>query len=821
MKAKFTAKKALSIMLAVLMLFTVMSIPASAEENKCPHIDSLGDEGWETIKAPTCSSSGEKRKWCADCVDWAYASIPNTPGENHVPGAWIETTQHTCSSTGVREIRCTQAHCGAVIKTEVVPAHDYSIVYGSEPTCMKDGYRFVKCTTCYDSMMLTLPKDDTAHTYGEWQVTKEATCTVEGERTRFCLNRADDATACKATETESYTDKDNHVNITWFEDETVEPTCKRDGYTPGKCDDCGEEVRKIIPMHSTSYYTVISTVPSTCHTHGSEYRRCICGLEYEVELPLDKDNHVYTDWRISKEPGCEPGERYKVCVYEYDVRLTQEIPATGEHKYGEWVVTQEPLCSATGVKEKTCSICGDKVTEVIPVKHDLAKWTTVTKMCCDETSLQQGTKYAECDNCNYKTYFTVPAVHSFGPWRVTSPADCKLGKNGTMERTCSGCGKTEVKQFAAEHEFSDWFVTDKPVCATEGTTGRTGMYTRVCLHCRYKEQKQIPVTHEYVDVEILTYPVCLENGQCISGTKIVECKHCGKVVKDAAITGAHSYGEWETVKDATCSAETKDLVEGSRRRSCKVCGYVQYETTDGKHSFTDWVMPEGTRCGDKAAENEEFRLTRTCTKCGKTEEKDVAAIDHPNAVTIETEATCSTSGYTKERCPDCGYEKLIGEIVPALGHDLDADWTIRTEATCNSGGSRYKACSRCEYLEFEEIARTLHTLIELVPGTPATCVLPGTSPKSYCGVCFEEFDHQPIPALGHTYNEGSEICSRCNAYKESNNCGCACHSTSGMESIFFKIIVKLYQFFGINQQCSCGELHYDEPGFLAKLFGKA
>lgn len=807
MKAKITANKIFLMMLAVLMIFSVMSISAFATENTCPHVDSLGDEGWEVIKEPTCSSSGEQRKWCSDCVEYAYKAIANTPGENHVPGLWTETVQHTCTTEGVKELRCTK--CLELIKSEIVPAHDYIELYGQKADCMQDGYSVIMCTTCYDLQTLTYPKDTTAHSYGEWQITKEATCVVEsGERTRYCLNHAEDGTACTASETESYTDAENHVNVEWYEDETVKATCTEDGYTPGKCLDCNEDLRDIRPKHSDSYYDVLSTVPSTCHTHGSEYRRCVCGYEYEVELEFDKDNHVYTDWRIGKEPGCQPGERYKVCIYEYEVRVTEAIPATGEHKYGNWVVTEESTCSFTGTREKTCAICNDKVTEEMPVKHDLAEWSTVIPMCCDEEALQQGSKYAECAKCTYSTYFIIPAVHSFSDWRIAERADCKNDKAGKLIRTCSGCGKEETKAYYAEHDFTDWVATDKPTC--EG--GKTGMYTRKCKSCGKLEQKGIPATHEYTDVAIITYPVCYKDGSVKSGEKTVACKFCGEE-KTEIISGGHVYSEWKITLSNTCTEE------GSKERKCYSCGYVEQATIPAGHTYGNWYNPNGATCNVNATES--AKLTRKCTKCDVTETTaDPVKLEHPNLKTVVSEATCSSSGYTKDICPDCGYEKLYDDITPALGHELANDWTVRVQATCSTPGSRYKACSRCDYLEFQYVERTLHTLLEIEAGVEATCTTPGTTGRSYCGVCFENFESQVIPALGHTYPEGSEVCSRCYAYKESPDCGCACHSTAGMERIFFNIIVKLYQFFGINQDCSCGVLHYDEPGFLAKLFGR-
>ena len=116
-----------------------------------------------------------------------------------------------------------------------------------------------------------------------------------------------------------------------------------------------------------------------------------------------------------------------------------------------------------------------------------------------------------------------------------------------------------------------------------------------------------------------------------------------------------------------------------------------------------------------------------------------------------------------------------------------------------------------------------HNEVVDTEGTAPTCTEAGKTAKSYCGVCLEEFASEEILPLGHKYDAGSETCSRCYVYAGSpdESCVCACHSTDGMEAIIFGIMCKLYSFFGINQFCKCGVMHYEEVGFFAKLFGKA
>ncbi|MBQ8447866.1 MAG: toll/interleukin-1 receptor domain-containing protein, partial [Clostridia bacterium] len=66
------------------------------------------------------------------------------------------------------------------------------------------------------------------HSYGEWLVTKKATCTENGEKTRSC--------SCGAEENQDIPAAHNEITIPG-----VKPTCTKDGLTDGKkCIICGE-----------------------------------------------------------------------------------------------------------------------------------------------------------------------------------------------------------------------------------------------------------------------------------------------------------------------------------------------------------------------------------------------------------------------------------------------------------------------------------------------------------------------------------------------------------------------------------------------------
>lgn len=183
---------------------------------------------------------------------------------------------------------------------------------------------------------------------------------------------------------------------------------------------------------------------------------------------------------------------------------------------------------------------------------------------------------------------------------------------------------------------------------------------------------------------------------------------------------AHSFGDWQVVSPATCTAD------GSRQRVCTRCGAVEVQTLPATgHKFGEW--------------------------------------------TVTKAATCTESGISTRKCSVCGTEETM--IVPSLGHSMTA--TAGKAATCTeAGNSAYWTCSRCHKFFSDaagktEIAKDSWVIAALGhdeatrAAVAATCYASGHEADTYCKRCGIVITAgATIPATGkHTYVNG--VCTVC------------------------------------------------------------
>ena len=205
-------------------------------------------------------------------------------------------------------------------------------------------------------------------------------------------------------------------------------------------------------------------------------------------------------------------------------------------------------------------------------------------------------------------------------------------------KKCS-CGEID---FEAEHTIGDWKVTQEP---TEETEGKQEGKCTVCPYKATEVIEKLAHTHKFA------------TDWTKDETNHWHAATCGHEVTDGKV--AHTFGNWTTTKAATEEAE------GSRERSCTVCGYTATEAIEKlahTHKFaTNWTKDE---------------------------------THHWHA------ATC---GHTTE--------------VSEKAEHTFGNWTTTKEATEEAEGSKEHVCTVCNYKEVVDIAKIPENFVLIPAGT--------------------------------------------------------------------------------------------------------
>ena len=172
------------------------------------------------------------------------------------------------------------------------------------------------------------------HKYGDWKVTKEATCTEAGSRTKEC-------SVCHDVVTEAIP----ALGHDW-----------KSSYTINKVATCTEDGIKSIDCRRCSEQKDIVKIPALGHNYG--------------------------EWSITKEATCtDKGIHTKVCMRCPD-QVSEEIPALG-HSAGDWKVEKAPTIFAKGVEVKKCERC-----DIVLEKRDIKKKKAKVKLNAKSTTMQ-------------------------------------------------------------------------------------------------------------------------------------------------------------------------------------------------------------------------------------------------------------------------------------------------------------------------------------------------------------------------------------------------------------------------------------------------
>ena len=621
----------------------------------------------EPVVVPsTCKTHGTSTYECTVCHETVVEELPLAEHTSET----VPAVEASCSAYGWSEYtKCSVCGVDLTVPERIdKKAHSFETVAEAvAATCGADGKTAqLRCTVCaYEEAAQTVPA--TGHSFGMWIVTTPATCTTDGEETRYCK-------ACTAFETRVITAAGHNYEIS----EQKAATCTENGETAGvKCTVCGDiqsgcEVIEATG-HSMSAQPVV--IPATCSAEGSETYYCE-NCDYTKVNVLAKTAHteeiIPATAATCTRVGKSEGKRCTVCG---EITVAPKSTGLAEHQPVPYGTAVAATCEMGGHNQGSmCAVCGklfsvEKDTNALG--HDYSDWTLETAPGCESTGL----KVRVCSLCGNRDEIIVPALgHDWGEWVYTVATSCTMPAQ--KECRCTRCSAVET-QTEAPLGHSAIAVAEIPAtCETAGKTEGT-----VCALCNAVVsgcEEIAPLGHNYTATTVTA-------GCVTEGCTLYTCSN----------DPTHSYKE--NIVPAT--GHSGGTATCTQKAVCEVCGREYGDTLP--HSYTAVVTP--ATCTAKG-------YTTYICACGDSYTADETEITEHSYTDVKviTPATCTTEGEKLVRCTVCADEKTVA-IAPA-GHQVDK-WELSGDkaiGTCTVCGEtveldaddpavELEPCERCGY----------------------------------------------------------------------------------------------------------------------------
>ena len=283
-------------------------------------------ESWASNQTKTQSIAATGHSYTTSYSWSGYTSCTatrtcSTCGNSETATATItnDGASATCTSSAIRTYTATfsgasWASTQTKTRTMTATGHSYTSVV-TAPTCTAQGYTTYTCSVCGDTYKdnytaakghtwvaatCTAPKtcsvckategNALGHSYGDWSVTLEPTCTTTGTKRRDCSR-------CDHYETGTVAKLGHNYIGT-----VTKPTCTVGGFTTYKCSRCGDTYKG--DTTSATGHTWVAancTTPKTCS---------VCGATEGSAL-----GHTSSDWIIDVAATYDSsGSKHKECT---------------------------------------------------------------------------------------------------------------------------------------------------------------------------------------------------------------------------------------------------------------------------------------------------------------------------------------------------------------------------------------------------------------------------------------------------------------------------------------------------------------------------
>ena len=610
-------------------------------------------------------------------------------------------------------------------------------VITKKATCTENGQKTKTCV-CGHQIQETI--DSTGHKYRDWAVTKLATCTETGVKTQFCRY-------CDQKKEESIPVK-SHVYSDWIV--AREATCTATGEKYQACIRCGNEKTETIQSMGHNYKNVEVIRSATCTDTGILVKTCDrCGDK--VTESIDKRSHRYGNLIMVEEATCYSTsvqiEICKDCNTSFMYGGSSKLP----HTYGDPILTRASTCHTAGINTRTCKVCGDKKEETIPkLEHYYGGDLELSRAPLGQSGLYK--IYCSVEGCNGYKEETIPALSTKVTEYVVQDGVDRIG-----EYAFYGCNKLSkitipdsVQRIGAS-AFSGctnlFYVT-----IPEGVTTIEQHTFYNCLNLR-----SVTMPDSVTRIENYAFAECptlsgavIPNGVTHIGAYAFEnCRgikelsipesvaHIGgrAFQKCEGLTKIYFMGDVPEVGQANGATAAFVWLKEKERTAYYPANNSSWESEmeDSSYLKFSWDANLTWESCEHSFEGATCTIGGTCTNCG--------ALGKANGHSFG-EATCAEG----TSCTVCQAKKA------ALGHSF-LNYQPDGNATCTKDGTKTAKCERCEeeHKTFNVGGALGHDFVDYVTDLEASCTMGGAKTAN-CSRC-EVTDTAVIPALGHSYTE--------------------------------------------------------------------
>lgn len=683
-------------------------------------------------KAATCNDIGWYAYKCnnLNCTYTEKIEV-EALGHNYRTAA-VETEQPTCTENGSKKYKCSR--CDAAIVTEI-PALGHSFTENTvvAPTCTDKGYTINSCSNIGCSEKYVVADSFTkalGHSWSEWETVTPATNDAEGLKKHICKvencgvveyapipmlgHQWNDgvvvtAAGCETTGTKEYTcikencPACNGTPATYTEiipatghkmiEKKVAGDCLVPSYSEWTCENkCGHAYIIVTGEADGHDYKITAEEKATCEADGSISYECNDCHDKYVEI-IPKLGHTYITHEV-KATCTTSGYTEYTCINDTTHTYKEFKGEPDGHSLGAWTVTLMPTDTKDGTKERSCSKCDYKETQVVPANiHNIVEIENVAATCKTEGHITYKcnlTHEGYAKACDYSYTVTLPVIaHSL----TTEKSAPSCDKEGYIRTICNNAGcdyKEEIKTAALGHNWNDGETTPS-TCQKQGNI----LYT--CLRCGGTKTVKLELAQHtmIIDKEASKEATCTSRGYETYKCSVAGCSY-GYSILGAEPTG-HQNKKVETTP-STCK------MSGLKKTICKDCNTIL--------SVEVLSLAEHTYSSDvKAPTCTEMGYTiYTCGVCGDTYKDNYKSVVPHNFDETITEnvtivdATCTVDGSKTVKCKDC--DAIDVTILPATGHINTS--VVREESTCIKKGTEKVICACGHIVSVKELPFAEH-----------------------------------------------------------------------------------------------------------------